>query len=470
MNNKQQYLAMSQGEAELEISYMYAFSATPVTALQLEQRIQELQALQDIDIEYNEDDNEQFMLRCTLNDEPLLFNIAVRAQDDDDQEFTPYYSTDPIAPELLAQVNSAPSMVFVESLFTQEPLASFRTQLQLLQWLVPNILLGVDQSAGGRVFTKEWLNFQLEADVLPNIESLYVIHAIYDNEEDPPSKFWFHTHGLLRCGIPEVDLIFPHSLGDYYGIDALICSFVGQALNEGKVKFAEPILCGQTDETQQYIVALPFEEGLRHMRQQTPLDHLADLEHMHFDLEGAPEGQFLGDKADRDEHHQHPSCVLFKTTEENPILETFFAGFADNERTMFYRPTSETAMMSYKAQLRWDYFRQIFADYGQPKKSGFLSKLLKAKEEKSEFGFMIKCGIVVDEDDGREHMWFVPKEVNGDNFVAELINSPYYATDMKRGGVYSLDKTQITDWVVYYQGDQYTPDSIYKLRSPQQVH
>lgn len=57
-----------------------------------------------------------------------------------------------------------------------------------------------------------------------NIESLYTIHAIYDTENSPPTMYWFHTHGLLRCGIPEVELLLPHTINAYYGI--LICCAV----------------------------------------------------------------------------------------------------------------------------------------------------------------------------------------------------------------------------------------------------
>lgn len=55
-------------------------------------------------------------------------------------------------------------------------------------------------------------------DLYPEVESLYVIHAVYDTENDPPTMFWFHTHGLQRCGLTEVDLVIPSMLESYYGI------------------------------------------------------------------------------------------------------------------------------------------------------------------------------------------------------------------------------------------------------------
>ncbi len=73
----------------------------------------------------------------------------------------------------------------------------------------------------------------------------------------------------------------------------------------------------------EYLVALPFEEGIRHVNQSTPLDSLRPLEEMRYNTQGAPHGVFLGDMADRDEYHQHPSSMLFRTNEENPIFRNF---------------------------------------------------------------------------------------------------------------------------------------------------
>ncbi len=67
--------------------------------------------------------------------------------------------------------------------------------------------------------------------------------------------------------------------------------------------------------------------------------------------------------------------MLFRVTQENPVLESFFEGFEDQNAMMFMRTDEETADMSRKAKLRWEYFTHMLDNYG-PKpvaqKKGFL--------------------------------------------------------------------------------------------------
>ena len=111
-----------------------------------------------------------------------------------------------------AHANATTQDLLLETLFTEtlHPLASYRHQLNFLNIIAPEMILALDESAAGKALTPEWVRFQLETpDLYPEVESLYVIHAVYDTENDPPTMFWFHTHGLARCGLTEVDLVIP---------------------------------------------------------------------------------------------------------------------------------------------------------------------------------------------------------------------------------------------------------------------
>lgn len=472
MDMKEYYLDVSQGNGKKATSEMVAFSATTVSIAELERRLEAQDYFTQGEIEYLDGDENSFYYTCRHEEEELIFLISLfeRAPD---LEINPFYSSDPLSPSLLARVNATEQDIYVECLFHHEPLVSYRYQLKIMATLVPDLLLGIDISAAGRGFTREWLEFQLENDVLPNVESLYTTHAIYDTENSPPTMYWFHTHGLLRCGLPEVELVLPHTINSYYGIPDLLRSFISQSLNEGVVKFNTPILCGQTATEQEYIVALPFQEGIRQVNQSTELDQLKPLEEIDYSFDNMPENEFLGDRADRDDQHEHPSCMLFRTNESSPVLQTFFKGFDDESAIMFYRPNSETWEMANKARLRWNYFTHMFSEYGAPQKKGLLSKILAKKEqdqEPNEWGFMVKCGVPYGDEDDLEHMWFIPKTVNGDEFVAELINQPFFVKDMEEGGVYDLNESMLTDWNIYHDGEKYTPDSIYQLFSPNEVH
>ncbi|MFE8046202.1 DUF4026 domain-containing protein [Brenneria goodwinii] len=470
MNNKQQYLDIAAGKGKVAPSTMVVFPSEALNYPLLEKNLEAQRFFTDGEVSYAEDEQEGFVYSCRHGDDALAFRIQILDRSEED-EVKPYYSTDPLSPERLAEVNASPQAVFVECVFKQHPLISYRYQLRILRLLVPDLLLGIDVSAADKAFTPEWLRFQLEDDVLPDVENLYTIHAIYDPHNNPPTAFWFHTHGLTRCGITEVELVIPHTLNSYYGIPELFRNFANNCIENQQVTFNKPILCGQTQAGYEYVVALPFEEGLRHVNKPISVVQLRPLEEMHYDLSDAPEGEFLGDRADRDDVHMTPSCMLFRATEENSALETFFKGFEEQNAIMFWRTNAETYEMSRKAKLRWHYFGRMFENYAvsaEPIKKGFFAKLLNKSAEpqqENEWRFLVKCGIPYGDpaEDEREHMWFIPESMNGDAFSGKLINHPFYIDKMKEGGVYPLDLELITDWAIYYQDDKYTPDTIYKL-------
>ncbi len=485
MNNKQQYLDIAEGKGERESSSMVAIPAGELSLLLLEQRLEEQNFFTAGEIDYLADEENCFFYSCKRGEDELRFYISLVDQDPDYQ-INPYFATDPLSPELYAEVSAAPKAVIVECLFQQQPLISYLYQLKIVQILAPDLLLGIDISAAGKVFTREWLNFQLVDDLLPSIDSLYVVHAIYDegegqsdSEERVPTMYWFHTHGLARCGLSEAEIVIPHPVSSYYGIPDLFWSFVNNSISNERIIFNEPICIGQTDSGYEYLVAVPFEEGLLHVDQSTSVDALKPLDEMNYEFGDAQQGRFMGDWNDRDESHQHPSVMLFRVNQETPTLETFFKGFEDQNAMMFMRTDEETAEMSRKAKLRWSYFIHMMDNYGhQPdkKKKGFFAKLLNKQEEESEseWRFLVKCGISYRDEaedyDGHEHMWFEPVSWNGDEFEGRLINHPFYVTEMSEGNIYSLTKEQITDWTIYYQDESYSPNSIYKLLSGTQVH
>ncbi|MFT0211890.1 DUF4026 domain-containing protein [Pseudomonas sp. F1_0610] len=93
MSNKESYFAMAQGEAEPAISEIYAFSNTALSILEIEERLNEQNIFTDLEIDYDEDDEQSFMLRCSLDEDRLLFRILIRDQDPSEIDFTPYYAT-----------------------------------------------------------------------------------------------------------------------------------------------------------------------------------------------------------------------------------------------------------------------------------------------------------------------------------------------------------------------------------------
>ncbi len=71
-------------------------------------------------------------------------------------------------------------------------------------------------------------------------------------------------------------------------------SFVNNSITHGKIVFNEPIFYGQTQAGYEYLVAVPFEEGLLHVGKSTPIDDLKPLEEMNFEFGDASSERFMG--------------------------------------------------------------------------------------------------------------------------------------------------------------------------------
>lgn len=62
-------------------------------------------------------------------------------------------------------------------------------------------------------------------------------------------------------------------------------------------------------------------------------------------------------------------------------------------------------------------------------------------------GYSLKFGLKTS-DDGIEHIWFNPLEIDGNTIKAECGNEPRNIPDLKLGDVRDLKRDQITDWMI----------------------
>ena len=60
-------------------------------------------------------------------------------------------------------------------------------------------------------------------------------------------------------------------------------------------------------------------------------------------------------------HKRYPHHEIVAQT--NPVLETFFKGYEEQQAMMLLRSNEETYEMSEKAKRRWEYFVSMFDNY-----------------------------------------------------------------------------------------------------------
>lgn len=325
--------------------------------------------------------------------------------------------------------------------FGTKSLDSFHFQLKVLNAIVPEASLVIDFMSF-RLLSGKWLNLTAASKIPPSPDYLYALHAVYDEKEEQ-TEYWFHTHGLLRCGLVELEILNTSSGAQqmYDLVNHVVKRFLFDPSKENE-KFTAGF-----DGLDINLTWIRWEEALK----------------------GYPE-PILGGFHDREgdnNAHSEPSGVLYAIEDGNLISPEIYASTLSNNPILFVS-TEETSRMSKLAKERYPYFLDIFEKYARQFKKTFLNKLFGKKEaNQNEWSFIVKCGLVVDNannDTEREHLWFNITSANEKVIEGKLLNQPYWIASLKEGDVKSYPIDILTDWIIYdTEGNQYTPDSIYQL-------
>lgn len=325
--------------------------------------------------------------------------------------------------------------------FGSKPLNSFHLQLKVLAAIVPDASLVIDFMSF-RLLSGKWLSITAKSTIPPSPDYLYALHAVYDEKKDK-TEYWFHTHGLVRCGLVELEILnicnAPQHMYD------LINHVVKRFLSDS-VKELEKFTAG-FDGLDISLLWIRWEEALKDFKE-----------------------PMLGGFNDREgdcNAHSEPSGVLFAIEEGNLISpEIYSSTLADNP--ILFISAEETLRMSNLAKERFAYFLSVFGNHGKQKERSILKKLFNKKAEKeNRWSFIVKFGLVIDNANvytEKEHLWFSVISADSERIEGKLLNAPYWIASLKEGDINTYPTEILTDWIIYdTEGNQYTPDSIYQL-------
>jgi uncharacterized protein YegJ (DUF2314 family) len=330
--------------------------------------------------------------------------------------------------------------------FELDPLNSFHLQLKILDSIVPDASVVIDFMSY-RLLSAKWLSIATKLSVPPSPDYLYTLHCVYDEDEKTGDrKYWFHTHGLLRCGSVELEIL-NFSQGAEQ-MSTLINMTVKKFLSD-PAKEKERFTIGY-DGMGICLCWLRWEEVLTDL----PKD-------------------ILGGAANRDEGdnvHAEPSGILFAVEDGNMVSpEIYVSTLAENP--IYYITSEETERMSTLAKERFSTFEKTFAkEHKKPEKKSFLKSMLsfKEEEEQPEWSFLVKLGLTVDNaeaDNEKEHLWYDVLSIQNKQIEGKLLNQPYWISGLNEGDVATYPLDVLTDWIIYSPESTYTPDSIYQLEN-----
>lgn len=328
--------------------------------------------------------------------------------------------------------------------FGSDKLDSFHLQLKILNAIVPNASLCVDFMSYN-LLSPEWLAMTAKSKTAPSPSYLYTIHGVFDENENGAKQYWFHTHGLLRCGIVELEMV---NISQYPEQMNTMLNMTVTRLLSGDTKEKERFMIGY-DGMGIDLCWLRWEEALK--------DFPSDI------LGGSDE------RKEEDNIHANPVGVLFAVQEGNMVSPEIY-GKTLQDNPIYYISNAETARMSSLAKERFTFFKQVLEDKSaKPEKKSFFGKLFggaKKTNGESQWRFLVKLGLQTDnpsENGEKEHLWFDVQSIEGNNITGELLNEPYWIAQLKAGNVKTYPIEVLTDWIIYGPESGYTSDTIYEL-------
>lgn len=334
-----------------------------------------------------------------------------------------------------------PYFLDVSMYFAAEAMTSFHLQLKVMHAIVPKASLAIDFMSY-RLLSAQWLRMTAESQIPPSPNYLFTIHGVYDEKGDNKT-YWLHTHGLLRCGSVEFEILNfsnnPQQMND------LITHVVKKALKE-PIQENHKFQIGY-DGMGINLSWLRWEEAINDF----PKDILGGL----------------GDREGEGNVHADPSGIIF-AVEDNNMISPEIYGKTLSDNPIYYISEEETFRMSELAKERFFAFKDAFEKYGaKPQKKSFLKNLFGKKEEQEPWRFLVKLGLSVDDANSttdREHLWFDVLSINGNTIEGELLNQPYWISGLNQGSVKTYPIELLTDWLIYPpEGGSYSTDSIYEL-------
>jgi uncharacterized protein YegJ (DUF2314 family) len=329
----------------------------------------------------------------------------------------PYYPTKSEQEKLL---NATTSITFCMG-FNSNPKKSFHLQLKIIYSIVPNLISIIDESAE-KLLPRNWVKITTSSNATPPADNLYTIQAISAEN----GEVWLHTHGLARCGVPEIDILKTNK--ENYNVHYnLLSAYASYLLDNPKFEPSyAPIHLGFFTNDDPIIA--------------TSVSWTIAL-HEYSDLS-------VGNIDDREHEHNSKRNVIFVYTNKDNIDNHSLTRVSDinskwSQNPLFFISKEETNIRTIIAKERFNYLKTL------------------AKNETNEV--LIKIALPITNSEDREHIYFKLISFENEKFKAELIQNPYADVKMQKGDIGYFTINDVSDWLVYTEQGTIYPSHVYLL-------
>ena len=233
------YQQLSEGEYQTPSIYIAAvkkYTDFPTENL-LRQRLEKVLLRQDICeiLEVRKEENGSFKIVLTGNEEEtFLYHITFNDNTDSDEwhyDSANYRNRNLLEDERL-EMHLAPQTVECFTFLNLEnPYADLMIQFAVLDAIAGECYALVD-GISALFFSGAWLAEMATSYTLPNPNIHYTIHAVSPENPDD-ANYWLHTHGLLKFGLPELEILNGRKEA-LYVYQTLLNGLAAQLLNDPK--------------------------------------------------------------------------------------------------------------------------------------------------------------------------------------------------------------------------------------------
>jgi uncharacterized protein YegJ (DUF2314 family) len=275
-------------------------------------------------------------------------------------------------------------------------------------------------------------------EALPPADILWIIHAVRESESPEACQVWLHTHGLWRCGVPELEMIeVPRELAT--AAASLINDLGEQLLEFEPPAPAQPFSIGQHLELsihpwQSAAAQLP-EQAVGSVAMRRRIDHAADVDE-HQGVRAvicgpAPRGRLKS-------VWTYPDEAVRRYAEKTAVV---------------YRSAEASRRDERLARHGWPTFATAFAcaqRYARDVGVNIAEFLAKARFE---------TAAAAEEACAREHLWFEIVRVDGDRAEGRLLNNPTLVPALRQGDLAWIAREQVSDWQIRTPRGNFGPGS-----------
>ena len=332
-----------------------------------------------------------------------------------------------------------------------DPLSSYIDMMQMVSGSLGQVP-GVLDPASTTCLSREMLDEMfLSSDVEPGSSCLWTIHAVAPSDETgQPSEngIWLHTHGLERCGLPELELI--EIPGQYVAASAeLLEGLIDLLLDCGIPAPGTEFEIGSDIA----VVFQPWQDVAPYLRDETP-GSMRDREDPNLD-EHLPSSAVVCAVEPRGQYREVWSWP-----------EEVIARLHADEAVMF-KTRRATERQATLARSLWDELATGFAALHDYIPSEPLDMESLNGEPQDPVRFLVKAGFVQDDADDtegrREHLWFELRSIDGDRIEGYLINKPLHIASLEQYAMVWMDRAQVSDWLIVTPEGSVNPSSVARM-------